>query len=248
MKILVVDDEPLGRRSVLRQVERVFPDAETHEARDGVEALGMIRELGPDLVYLDVEMPELTGLEVLRQLPSPRPKVVFVTAYEHFALAAFEENACDYLVKPFTPERFAAAAERALRELDGEAKLRSLEGSLGREGRFLDRLALRLGPRVDVVSSTDVTALVSKGHYTYVHAWVDGKAREYISDLSLIHYESRIDPRSFQRTHRSAIVSLAHVARIHADEIEVTGGLRVPLSRRSRGEVKLRVGDVPRRR
>lgn len=148
-------------------------------------------------------------------------------------------------MKPFTPERFAAAAERALRELDAEAKLRALERSLDRAGRFLEQLALRLGSRVDVVKATDVTALVSKGHYTYVHAMTDGKSREYISELSLVHFEARLDPAHFCRAHRSALVNRTHVVRVHAGDegaVEVRGGLRVPLSRRNRRTVLERVG------
>lgn len=120
----------LARRSVARQLGLMLPGAAVREARDGFEALELVAGLRPGLLFLDVEMPELTGLDVLRQLPEPRPKIVFVTAYERYAVDAFAENACDYLVKPFTPERFAAAVGRALAQLDAEEELRALERSL----------------------------------------------------------------------------------------------------------------------
>ncbi len=232
-RVLVVDDEPLGRRSVVRALASALPDALVEEARDGVDALERIQAFGPTLIFLDVEMPELDGLEVLRQLPPPRPKVVFVTAYEHFATAAFAANACDYLVKPFTQERFAAATARALGELDAERRLHALEADLGRGGRWLERLALRTGTRVDVVATNDVSALVSRGHYTYVLA----QGKEWISELSLVHYEGRLDPARFLRAHRAALVNRAHVVRIvdgAAPVAELRGGVTVPISRRNR--------------
>lgn len=232
-RILIVDDEPLGRRSVERQVALIFPGALVREARDGFEALELIASFAPTLVFLDVDMPELSGIDVLRQLPQPRPKVIFVTAFEHFALSAFEQNACDYLVKPFTPERFAAAAQRARGELDADARLRALERSLAEAGRHLTRLALRSGTRVDVVALADVSCLTSEGHHSYLHAG----GKQYVSELTLVHLEERLDPASFVRVHRKALINLTHVARVIDGEeplVELKDGQRVPLSRRNR--------------
>jgi two-component system LytT family response regulator len=236
LRILIVDDEPLGRRSVAREVHTVFPEALVQEARDGFEALGLIREFVPDLVFLDVEMPELSGLDVLRQLPEPRPKVVFVTAFEHFALGAFEQNACDFVVKPFTAERFARAATRARAEIDADSRLRALEQSLASSGRYLTRLALKLGARVDVVALADVSCLLSKGHYTYLYAG----GREYLSELTLVHLEERLDPATFGRVHRNALVNFERIARLEDGEylvIELSDGMRVPVSRRHRRDL-----------
>lgn len=221
-RVLVVDDELLGRKSVLRALAATLPNAVVEEAPDGVAALERVRSFAPMLLFLDVEMPELDGIQVLRQLPDPRPKVVFVTAYEQFATTAFAENACDYLVKPFTAERFAAVVARARSELDGERRLRAFEEELSKGGRWLERLALRTGSRVDVVATDDVSALVSRGHYTYVLA----HGKEWISELSLIHYESRLDPAKFCRAHRAALVNRTHVVRIQdgaAPVVELRG-------------------------
>lgn len=210
LHVLVVDDEPLARRSVIRHLAAALPGVAVREARDGFEALAAIRASPPSLVLLDVEMPELSGLDVLRQLAPPRPKVVFVTAYEHFAVRAFEENACDYVVKPFTAER-------------------------------LERLALRSGTRIDVVAVADVSCFVSRGHYTYVHAG----PREYISELSLIHFEERLDPSVFVRVHRSALVHVGRVVRVVESQpatVELDNGVRVPLSRRRRGALRRPLG------
>lgn len=240
-RVLVVDDEPLGRRAVVRQLAAVLRDAEVREACDGFEALELVASFAPSLVFLDVEMPELTGLDVLRQLPQPRPKVVFVTAYQEFALQAFEHDACDYLVKPFTAERFAAAVARASAELDADRRLCALERTLAEGGAWMTRLALRLGARVDVIELATVSCLVSRGHYTYV--WSEG--REYITELTLVHLEERIDPGAFLRVHRSAIVNEAMIVRVDegpSPSVELSDGQRVPLSRRNRGAVLARLG------
>jgi two-component system LytT family response regulator len=239
--VLIVDDEPLGRRAVARQLTAVLPHAEVREARDGFEALERVAAFAPSLVFLDVEMPELTGLDVLRQLPPPRPKVVFVTAYQEFALRAFEENACDYLVKPFTPERFAAAVARAAAELDAETRLAALERALAVAGEYMTRIAVRLGSRIDVVAIADVSSLSSRGHYTYLRAG----EREHISELSLVHFEERLDPRIFLRVHRRAIVNQTMIARVGDTSIELRDGQRLPLSRRNRAAVLARLGARP---
>ena len=170
---------------------------------------------------------------MLAQLPEPRPRIVFVTAHEHFAVRAFDENACDFLEKPFTAERFDRALARVVERLDAEQALTSLERALSADGQGLERLALRRGTNVDVVPVSDVACLVSEGHYTHVHA----NGRVYVTELSLLHLEARLDPLRFSRTHRKAIVQIRRVARVLFDEVVVDTGVTVPLSRRRRGRL-----------
>jgi two-component system LytT family response regulator len=182
-------------------------------------------------------MPELSGLDVLRQLPPPRPKIIFVTAYERFAVDAFGENACDYLVKPFTPERFEGAVKRARSELEGERKLRDLEHAMTAAGHPLARLSFRAGNRVDVVPVSEITCLVSRDDYTCAYAG----GREHLTDLSLAHLEERLDPRVFRRVHRSALVNVRHVRSVMAGppgRVLLDDGSEVPLSRRRRGALR----------
>jgi two-component system LytT family response regulator len=227
MKVLIVDDEALARRSVARHLRSELPDASPREAEDGVAALEIARTWSPDLMFLDVEMPELSGIDVLRLLPTPRPKVIFVTAHAQFAVDAFAHNACDYLVKPFTADRFRAALTRALGELENDARLLALERSLGDR---LERLALRYRDRVDVVPISTVGCFVSRGHYTYVYAG----EREYLTELTLVHLEERLDPERFARSHRSVILRLDQVVEVSDKEVTLRGGMRVPLARRCR--------------
>lgn len=237
LRVLVVDDEPLARRSVVRHLAEVLPEAEVVEARNGFDALERVATFAPELLLLDVEMPELSGFDVLRQLPEPRPRTVFVTAHERFAVRAFEENACDYLVKPFSAERFVGAIERAVAQLDTDARLARLERTLSAEGEHLARLALRAGTRVDVIQVDDVELLRSEGRHTYVHT----ADREYVTELSLVHIEQRLDPARFVRVHRTAIVQLARVVRVEDSRVVLRAGLEAPLSRRSRSVLRERL-------
>jgi two-component system LytT family response regulator len=231
LDVLVVDDEELARHAVVRQLRRLWPDVRIREARDGVDALELVRVARPDVLLLDVQMPELSGFDVLAQLPEPRPRLVFVTAHEQFAVRAFDESACDFLVKPFTAERFDLAMSRVLERLDAAQALASLERSLATDGRGLARLALRRGTGVDVVSLSDVVCLTSVEHLTYVHA----SGRQYVTELTLRHFEERLDPRRFARVHRKAIVQIGRVARVLFDTVVTDTGITLPLSRRRRG-------------
>jgi two-component system LytT family response regulator len=231
IEILVVDDEALARSAVVRQLGVALPDARVREARDGFDALDRIAETRPDLLFLDVEMPELSGLDLLRQIAEPRPRVIFVTAHDHFAVRAFEDQALDYLVKPFTPERFARAVDRAMVAIDGEQKLRAVE-------QRIDRLALRRGATLEVVPTDAIVSLVSEDHYTHVHA--NGHA--YLTELSLQHFEARLDPARFVRAHRNAIVNVGHVSRLMMDEVVMDDGAAIAVSRRCRPALMAALG------
>lgn len=231
IEILVVDDETLARSAVVRQLAVRLPDARVREARDAFEALDKIAETRPDLLFLDVEMPELSGLDLLRQIAEPRPRVIFVTAHDHFAVRAFEDQALDYLVKPFTPERFARAVERAMTAIDVDAKLRGVE-------QRIDRLALRRGSALEVILADAIVYLVSEDHYTHVRA----NGHVYVTELSLQHFEERLDPARFVRAHRSAIVHVGHVARLTMDEAVMDDGSAIPVSRRCRPALTAALG------
>jgi len=232
-RVLVVDDEPLARARLVRFLGSAG-SFEVREAADGLAALEVIRAFAPDLVFLDVEMPELSGLELLAQLPERRFRVIFQTAYDAYAVAAFEAEACDYLVKPFTEQRFRAALARSLARASDEERLRALERRLaGREGA-LARVAVRIGARVALVPAADVAAFVSRDHVTCVHL-VDG--REGSTDLSLDALEERLDGGAFRRLHRASLVNTRAVTEVGpapdgGARVTLRGGLALPVSRR----------------
>jgi two-component system, LytTR family, response regulator len=246
-RILVVDDEPLARQRVVRYLKRAGVPMLVEEAESGLEAVERISTFRPDLVFLDVEMPGLSGFEVLRQFETRPFLVIFETAYDEFAVRAFEENACDYLLKPFTAERLLAALDRALSRAADEARLRDLETALAaREGR-LRRLTVKQGNRLRVVEAREILYMVSRDHCTCV-TLADG--REAISDLSLRRLAERLDPAEFARLHRNTIVRAAAVTALASTRdgkvwVEMSDGTRLPVARSRRRAARELVGREP---
>ncbi len=247
VRVLVVDDEPLARSGVSQLLAR-DPDVRVvGECADGREAIAAIRKLGPDLVLLDVQMPELDGFDVIRTIgPDHMPAVVFVTAYDQFAVRAFEVNALDYLVKPFDDERFRAATERAKRAVRAASSddLGNRLAALLRERAYPSRLVVREQGRSIFVRVDDLDWVEAADYYVKLHV---GKSvhllRETMSDL-----ERTLDPERFVRVHRSAIVNLDRVREIqpyfHDEHVVILhDGTRVRLSRSRRVRLEALLGQ-----
>lgn len=239
LRVLVVDDEAPARVKVRRLLEAEPRVEVVGEAADGVRAVALIRELKPDLLILDIQMPGLTGFEVLEALGEPRPQVIFATAFDRFALDAFEAAAVDYLLKPFDGPRLHRALDRALAlRSTGRADLRPLlarvplERLLVEGERGLEALSLRAIHRLEADGKT-VRLHTDRGTYTL---------RKPLKEL-----EARLPPHRFCRVHRSALVALEAVVRLepwdHGDGLLILkdGGSCV-LSRTYRAEFLLRWG------
>lgn len=225
LKALIVDDEELARRGLEIRLEKFRNITVCGQSRNGREALIAVREQSPDLMFLDVQMPGMDGFDVLRRLSgSDMPAVIFVTAYDEFALKAFDANALDYLLKPINDERLAEAIERASRahqdkaadehrnkllklvcELTGREL--SLETALaraaGKNETFPQRLAIRDGARTACVDVSTIDWIDAAGDYMCVHAAGD----TYVLRGTMKHLEEVLDPEIFVRVHRSAIVN-----------------------------------------
>jgi two-component system, LytTR family, response regulator len=222
IRALIVDDEPPARRR-LRALLCAEPDVEVAgECGDGREAVERIRALRPDLVFLDVQMPEAGGFDVVAAVgPGRMPAVVFVTAYDEFALRAFEVHALDYLLKPFDTERFRAALHHAREHLrrkrtgELEGRLVSLLEGLRPPPAYLERIPVRSGARIHLVPVDDVDYLEADDNYVRLHAG----ARTHLLRETLGALEARLDPARFLRVHRSLVVNLSRVA-----ELESLGG------------------------
>lgn len=248
-RILIVDDEPLARQRLRRFIAEAGPDFIIAEASGGLDAVAAIRDFQPEILFLDVEMPGLNGFEVLAQFETRPFVVVFQTAFDEFAVRAFEEAACDYLLKPFTPARFRAALERALTRLADESRLKTLESSLARRDGALRRLTVKQGTTWRVLDVADIRCFLSLDHYTcaYFKDFGDDRLREAVTDLSLARLAERLDPEVFLRVHRNAIVNRAAVRAVTTTptgdtELELDGGMKVPVSRRHRRDLKLSLG------
>jgi two-component system LytT family response regulator len=215
IRALIVDDEPLAREKIRTLLKR-DPDIEvTAELRNGVEAVAAIRRDSPDLIFLDVQMPELDGFGVLEQIgPEGMPAVIFVTAYDEYALRAFEVHALDYLLKPFDRERFETALRRAkqqVREQESNVSERILAllaelQTQQRRGQ-LERLVVKSGGRVYFVPVEDIDWIEAAGNYVELHA---GQQSHLIRG-TMKGLEDRLDPECFVRVHRSAIVNINRI-------------------------------------
>lgn len=250
LRVLLVDDEPLVREGI-----RVFLDREADvrvlgEARNGEEALARIRELRPDLVLLDVQMPGMDGLAVVAALePDERPAFVFVTAHSEYAISAFDLHAVDYLLKPFDGERFAIALRRArARMAAGKVdRLEELLATLRPAPAYPERLLLKHEGTVVVVLADDIDWVEAADNYVKVHA----RSGRYMVREPLKQIEAKLDPARFARVHRSAIVNLSRVKSLDplaAGEyiITLTTGGRLTLSRGYRDHFKSRLESARR--
>ncbi len=224
MRILIVDDEPLACeriRTLLNGAANVQIAGECHDGRSAVAA---IRSLAPDLVFLDVQMPEMDGFAVLRQLERQRgsglaelPVVVFVTAYDQYALRAFEVCALDYLLKPFDRERFQKALARARMEHerrgagDFSRRLRSALDEWDRQAKYPERLVVKSGGRVFFLRVDEIDWIEAQGNYVKLHAGRDG----YLHRETMSRMEATLDPTKFARIHRSTIVNLGRVKEMY---------------------------------
>ena len=253
VRVLVVDDEPLARM----RIEDVLSHLEGAElvgsASNGIEAVEMIRSLRPDLVFLDVQMPGKTGVEVVREVgPAVMPATIFVTAYDQFAVQAFDVAAVDYLVKPFDDERLESAFERARSRLalEGLGQLRAkllavLQSPTDaaappapaqpRSPEYLERIAVEMRGKVQSIPVDQIDYIVQSGPYAELHS---GGRRHLIRE-AMQTLEERLDPRKFMRVHRSMIVRLDLVEALHRGtggdyEVQLKGGARVKVSRSRR--------------
>ncbi|MDN4054046.1 LytTR family DNA-binding domain-containing protein [Massilia sp. YIM B02763] len=213
--VFIAEDEPLAR-DVLRDAIYAHPGLRlAGEAADGASALAQIEALRPDIVFMDIQMPEMTELEVLKRL-SWMPAIVFTTAYDQYAVTAFELNAVDYLLKPFTRARFDAAVARLLDE--PAAPREAMDAALDQAGRRadgrLDRILVRDRGQIFPLAVHEIAYLKADSKYTAIGA----RGRTFLVRIGISELEARLDPARFMRVHRSALVNLDFVDSMKADE------------------------------
>jgi len=250
-RAVIADDEPLARER-LRTLLAAEPAVElVRECGDGPAAVEAVRELRPDLVFLDVQMPGLDGFGVLRALDEMEalPEIVFVTAHDAYALRAFEVHALDYLLKPFTRRRFAEAMEHVLQRLALRAQggtatgVAALLDALRAERERPDRIAVRTGRGVHFVKPEEVSWVEAEGNYVKLHT--PGGA--HLVRGTLKEVEARLGPRRFVRVHRSALVNLDRIRRLepwfHGEFVVVMeDGTRLTSSRTYSGNLRRLTG------
>lgn len=216
---VICEDEPLARETLRDFIARQHGLVLVGEASNGREALRLVQALQPGLVFMDIQMPEMTGLEVVRALGDAVPLLIFTTAYDQHAVTAFELHALDYLLKPFTEARFAAAVQRALAlqapaEERQAAALGALAGAEGGAAAPLSRILVRDRGRIFPLAVNEIEHLRSDSKYTQITA----QGQSYLVRMALTELEARLDAQRFLRVHRNAIVNLDFVVSMKADE------------------------------
>jgi two-component system LytT family response regulator len=243
LRVLIVDDEAVARRRLRRMLAAETGVTVVGECEDGRSALDAIASTAPDLVLLDVQMPERDGFDVLRAIPAAEmPAVIFVTAFDRYALRAFDVHAVDYLLKPFTPDRLTAAIGRARERIASRTAASgpaALAETLRRERRYLSRVTITSASRAVVVDLRDVDWIAAEDNYVRLHT----RGRHYLRRGTLKALEQQLDPASFVRVHRSALVRIDRIAEIHAaghgdGNLVLRDGTTVPLSRTWRERVR----------
>ncbi len=231
LRALIVDDEELARL-VVREHLAAHGDIEIlGEAANGFEAVKLAAELKPDLVFLDVQMPKLDGFEVLALLEG-QPSVIFVTAFDQHALKAFDAHAVDYLLKPFSKERFDAALDKARRSAKPAPDLAPSLQSAAREGKPLDRIVVKDGPKVTIVPLDKLDFIQAQDDYVLLRT----EGRDLLKQQTLSSLETQLDPSRFIRIHRSYILNLERLTRLEQDSKEhweavLRDGKRLPVSK-----------------
>jgi two-component system LytT family response regulator len=240
IRTLVVDDEPIARARMVSLLREEHDIELVGECSSGLQAKSAIESTTPDLLFLDIQMPEMNGLDLARALQSAgTPAVVFVTAYDDYAVRAFEVHALDYLLKPFSAERFRSALGHA-REFVAK---RRATGLPPREGGRRNRLMIKSNGRIHFLRMADIDWCEAAGNYVRVHAG----PQCYLVRDTMSHLESELDPQQFIRIHRSTIVNVDRVQEMQSSfngeyVVLLRGGTRLTLSRGYRDAIHARLG------
>ncbi|KAA3620129.1 MAG: DNA-binding response regulator [Calditrichaeota bacterium] len=220
IKIAIIDDEPLARKKIANYLQKIEDMEIVGEFANGKETLLHLPSLQPDVVFLDIQMPEIDGFEVLQNLTMDiLPIVIFVTAYDQYAISAFEHHALDYLLKPFDLERFEKTLRRIREQLAQKTgaeltqRLQQLVGEIQRQPRFLERVMLKSGSDIYLLKLSDVDWIEAAGNYLNLHV---GRKAHLLRE-TMTNIEKKLDPAVFVRIHRSQIVNIERIKKLQSD-------------------------------
>ena len=235
IKVIIVDDEKLAReivKSFLKKYDNIELAA---ECSNGFEAIKQINELKPDIVFLDIQMPKITGFEMLEILESP-PVIIFTTAYDQYALKAFEVNATDYLMKPFSEGRFDESIQKATKLLSNkneyDSKLKELSKTLEKKEEFLERVVVKNGQKISIVPVGEIKYIEAQDDYTMLYT----DKGNFLKQKTMKYFEENLDPADFLRIHRSYFAKITQIKQIELFEkdtyrVILHDGIKLPVSK-----------------
>jgi two-component system, LytTR family, response regulator len=217
IRAIIIEDEQPARDLLKHYLQEVKTIELVGEFSDGFNGLKGIQELKPDLVFLDIQMPKLTGFEMLELLDN-FPQIIFATAYDQYAIKAFEMNAVDYLLKPYSKDRFHAAVEKAVERINNASNttlsIRKLSENIANLTEKLDRIAVKTGSKIKVIALDDVFYIESQDDYVMIYTQ-DGK---YLKQQTMKYFEEHLDKEKFVRIHRSNLVNIEYVRQLELYE------------------------------
>ncbi|AYD46247.1 MAG TPA: LytTR family transcriptional regulator DNA-binding domain-containing protein [Arachidicoccus soli] len=240
MRTIIIDDEPLARSLLLELLEPEKDIEIVAECGDGFEALKAIQEHQPDLIFLDIQMPKITGFEMLELLESP-PRVIFTTAYDEYALKAFEVNALDYLLKPLNPERLTRALQKLRQQTDKNQE--SVKGKMLQLPEQMQRIVVKVNGNIKILPLPEVFYLESADDYVKVHT----NDKYYLKHQTMNNFEQQLPIHQFVRVHRSCLVNVQHIHKVDLYEkdqycVVLRNDVRLPVSRSGYAKLKTVLG------
>lgn len=250
LRALVVDDEPLARQAVLSSISQLNTIEVLAQCGNGAEAIQAIESLSPDVVFLDIQMPEISGFDVLEAIDNENlPYIIFVTAYDEYAIQAFEKRAVDYLLKPFTHERFCEAAERVAEKLRDEShpewqeQINAVLGDYQSQQDYIQRVIIRSHAKIYFVEVNDIQRVQSAGNYVEILT----ESGSHLLRETMTKLEQRLDPTHFMRIHRTAIVNIKYIQEIQPDGedylVVMKDGKILSMSKTYKSKFNKEIGD-----
>lgn len=242
IKVLIMDDEPLATELVSEYLAD-FPQFEIQKVcHDGFEGLKAIQEHKPDLIFLDIQMPKLTGFELLELLDNP-PAVIFTTAFDAFALKAFDAHAVDYLLKPFSKARFAKSLEKFLQMGNNPESINAFKNESVLNPESANRVVLKVKNEIKIIPVNEIKYLEANDDYVNIYT----KEGKFLKNKTLSFYEKSLDTSLFVRVHRSYLVNISEITKIEPYEkegymLKLRGGENIPVSKSGFPKLKLVLG------
>jgi two-component system LytT family response regulator len=245
MKAILIDDEPLARLIVKEYLQRYQQVEIVAECNDGFEGLKAIQQYQPDLIFLDIQMPKITGFEMLELIEQP-PAVIFTTAYDEYAIKAFEAHAVDYLLKPFSKERFDKAVQKYLEQQNNIAEKplpAQLLESASQTPAQSQRVVIKIGSKIKIIPVQDIFYLEAADDFVKIYT-AEGS---FLKNKTMSFFEQTLDIQHFVRTHRSYIINVQQVTRIDVNEKDshlalLKMGAKIPVSRSGYAKLKTVLG------
>jgi len=245
MKAIIIDDEPLAR-SIVKEYLTAYPQIEViRECNDGFEGIKAIQQLEPDLVFLDIQMPKINGFEMLEVIEEP-PAVIFTTAYDEYAIKAFESHAVDYLLKPFSRERFDKAIQKWLdQRSSGNSKTNTQEllETVAQSPAQHHRVVVKIAGKIKIIPVEEINFLEAADDYVKIHT----KEGSFLKNKTMAYFDQVLDAQIFVRTHRSYILNVQQITRIDPYEKDnhiaiLKSGAKVPVSKTGYAKLKTVLG------